>query len=82
MYKKVRLVMVVTLLVSALLIGKTVSSYVSSNKVTESAEGRVVILDPGHGGSDPGKIGVNKSKEKDINLQIAKKVKKKLEKKA
>lgn len=72
--------MVVTLMVSALLIGKTVSSYVSSDKVTKSTGKHMVVLDPGHGGDDPGKIGVNKSREKDINLQIAKKVKKKLEK--
>lgn len=29
-----------------------------------------VVIDIGHGGSDPGKIGINHSKEKDINLQI------------
>lgn len=33
-----------------------------------------------HGGDDPGKIGINKEKEKDINLKIAKKLKKLLEK--
>ena len=33
----------------------------------------VVVVDPGHGGSDPGKIGIHKEKEKDINLQIARK---------
>ena len=37
-------------------------------------------LQPAHGGSAPGKIGVNKSLEKDINLQIALQVKEKLEK--
>ena len=33
-----------------------------------------VVLDAGHGGDDPGKIGVNDAKEKDVNLQIAEKV--------
>lgn len=33
-----------------------------------------------HGGDDPGKIGINKEKEKDINLKIAKELKKLLEK--
>lgn len=80
MYQKVRLVMVVIFMISALLVGKTVSSYVSSDKVAERNGTYVVILDPGHGGNDPGKIGVNKKKEKDINLQMAKKVKEKLEK--
>lgn len=31
----------------------------------------VVILDPGHGGIDPGAIGVNGIKEKEVNLDIA-----------
>lgn len=34
-----------------------------------------ILIDPGHGGSDPGKIGVNNAKEKEINLAIAKKLK-------
>lgn len=33
---------------------------------------RLVIVDAGHGGNDPGKIGVDDSKEKEVNLQIAK----------
>lgn len=31
----------------------------------------VVVIDPGHGGRDPGKVGVNNALEKDINLEIA-----------
>lgn len=34
-----------------------------------------IVIDPGHGGSDPGAISKNKWKEKDINLDIAKRVK-------
>ena len=30
-----------------------------------------VVIDVGHGGNDPGKIGVDDVKEKDVNLQIA-----------
>lgn len=36
---------------------------------------RVIVLDPGHGGRDPGKVGVNDSLEKDINLSISFKLK-------
>lgn len=38
-----------------------------------------VVIDAGHGGIDPGKIAVNGELEKDINLEIAKKVKRYLE---
>lgn len=38
-----------------------------------------VIVDAGHGGADPGKVGINGALEKDINLEIAKKLQKFLE---
>lgn len=41
--------------------------------------GITIVIDPGHGGSDPGKIGVNQVTEKEINLSIALKLKKQLE---
>lgn len=40
---------------------------------------KVVVLDAGHGGFDPGKIGINNAKEKDINLAIALELKELLE---
>lgn len=40
---------------------------------------KVVVIDVGHGGNDPGKVGVDGSLEKDINLQIAKRLKAYLE---
>ncbi len=33
---------------------------------------QIIVIDPGHGGEDPGAIGPNGTKEKDINLAIAK----------
>ncbi len=41
----------------------------------------VIVIDPGHGGKDPGAISEKGTKEKDIVLAIAKKVAKKLRKK-
>ena len=35
---------------------------------------KTVILDAGHGGKDPGKIGINNALEKDINLAIVKQI--------
>lgn len=39
----------------------------------------IVVIDPGHGGSDPGKVGVSGVLEKDVNLSISLKLKEKLE---
>lgn len=46
--------------------------------LNQTAEGTkaVVVIDPGHGGFDPGKVGTKETLEKDINLAIAKKVEK------
>ncbi len=38
-----------------------------------------IVIDPGHGGRDPGKVGINNVLEKDINLSIALKLKNLLE---
>ncbi|WP_058486040.1 N-acetylmuramoyl-L-alanine amidase CwlD [Defluviitalea phaphyphila] len=40
---------------------------------------RVIVIDPGHGGFDPGKLGTNGVHEKDINLAIALKLQSYLE---
>lgn len=40
----------------------------------------IIVLDAGHGGSDPGKIGINQVLEKDVNLAITMKIKGMLEK--
>ena len=41
---------------------------------------KIIILDPGHGGSDPGAIGASGLKEKQITLEISMRVKELLEK--
>lgn len=41
--------------------------------------GMKIVLDPGHGGFDPGKVNTDGMIEKDINLQIALKLKEELE---
>ena len=65
---------------------RTVSAEVQLHKNADNqktAENReqtyVVVLDAGHGGNDPGKVGIDGSLEKDINLEIALRLKQYLE---
>ncbi|MDF2613261.1 MAG: cell wall hydrolase/autolysin [Clostridia bacterium] len=44
-----------------------------------STASKVIIIDPGHGGFDPGKKGINGENEKDINLKVALKLRDYLE---
>ena len=37
-----------------------------------------IVIDPGHGGFDPGKVGANQTLEKDVNLAISEKLNQKL----
>lgn len=57
------------------LIGRTALSYATF----QSAETFCVLLDAGHGGTDPGKVSASGIKEKDINLAITLKCKSILE---
>lgn len=71
--------MVLLLLVGAIVASKKLSELTAD--VSQKQTAKVVVLDPGHGGEDPGKVGVNEALEKDINLAIAMKVKAYLEEK-
>ena len=74
------LLMVTGLIFGASVLRRRAAGVLTNAKVSVSPRVAVVI-DPGHGGDDPGKIGVNQAKEKDVNLEIARKIKKRLEKK-
>lgn len=50
----------------------TSSSSASTVKNTGSLRGKLIVIDPGHGGSDPGMLGTTyNTMEKDLNLQTA-----------
>lgn len=70
--------MAVVLIVAAAVVAPRSARYVMNMKA-EAAK-ICICVDAGHGGDDPGKVGMEGTKEKDINLQIAQKLKERLEK--
>lgn len=48
--------------------------YTMGGAALVSEDTYVVVVDAGHGGFDPGKVGINGAEEKDINLAIAEKL--------
>lgn len=74
----VRAVLLVLMFVSVYFIVRGGARVASSEQVQrESGKERpCVVIDAGHGGADPGKVSVDGSLEKDINLVIAKKLQK------
>lgn len=79
MLKKImELIFALAVLAGLLFAGDKVRMYVSVQQ--ENVRRNLVVLDPGHGGRDPGKVGAQGEQEKDINLAISLKVKERLEK--
>ena len=72
--KRAEMLMAALLLVFVFLVSRHAGLMTSGQNVTAGVKRPVVVIDAGHGGNDPGKIGVDKSLEKDINLRVAKKL--------
>lgn len=68
MKHKIEIVMAVFFITVSLMASAWGVSVVSAKKTAKNLR---VVIDPGHGGSDPGKVAVDGTMEKDVNLQIA-----------
>ena len=59
---------------------KIVKKNVDLRREQEKWEFKTIVIDAGHGGKDPGAVGYRGTKEKDIALDVAKRLEKKLSK--
>ena len=69
-------VMALCLVFSMYYLARTAAVYTMLHQKDEK---KVIVIDAGHGGEDPGKVGINGVLEKEINLEIAFQVKELLE---
>lgn len=69
----------ILILCCAFALGREAARYTAARAVEVDSERPCVVIDAGHGGKDPGKVGINDALEKDINLKIAKRLKSLLE---
>ena len=71
-----RLVLDFSATTSAEKIAESVTTAATTKTTTQK---HIIIIDPGHGGKDPGCIGKNGTREKDIVLSVGKKLRSKLD---
>lgn len=57
-------------------LASVVSSHIENTETNTLNNTPTIVIDAGHGGIDPGKVGINGALEKDINLAIALKLEK------
>lgn len=70
--QKLLAVSVLTLALLSLVVLREKGVFSADGDNVKTEDGKIcVVVDAGHGGIDPGKVGINGVNEKDINLQIA-----------
>lgn len=82
--KKTTKILTVLLVLAMILLARESAQFVSTieehtrGTFQKNGEEITIVIDAGHGGIDPGKIGINNALEKDINLAIALKLERNL----
>lgn len=74
-YRLLSVAITALLLVVVFYVGREAAAFVAGGEIKVEEEKLRVVIDAGHGGDDPGKVGINGANEKDVNLQIAELVK-------
>jgi N-acetylmuramoyl-L-alanine amidase len=77
--KKLGIVVLMAALAGIIFLSQTAGERLYEQVSGKADAGNLVVIDSGHGGKDPGKVGVNGVNEADVNLKIAQKLKKILE---
>ena len=79
MRKKLGIVVLMAALAGIIFLSQTAGERLYEQVSGKADAGNLVVIDSGHGGKDPGKVGVNGVNEADVNLKIAQNLKKILE---
>ena len=76
-----RFLILLVVVVVICIIGALVQDMATQTSSVSKDKQLTIVIDAGHGGVDPGKVGINGAYEKDVNLSIALKLKDILKKK-
>lgn len=69
--KLLSMIMGLLLVMAMIILSREAADTVNGDGIKVKEYKYRVVIDAGHGGDDPGKVGINNALEKDINLQIA-----------